>query len=95
MDSIAGLVHDVNVGQVPDLPVLRIGITPKIQSASGSSSAWEVPSDPQRHHDFPHFLGNANATQVDIRLSRDHGDIILEVRDNGRGIAAQRLSTGK
>jgi signal transduction histidine kinase len=28
-------------------------------------------------------------------LSGDHGDIILEVRDNGRGIGEEQLSTGR
>src|SRR5260370_25199503 len=35
---------------------------------------------------------HANATEVDIRLSQDGGDIVLEVRDNGRGIGEELLS---
>jgi PAS domain S-box-containing protein len=37
---------------------------------------------------------HANATLVDVRLSKYDGYIELEVRDNGSGIAKQRLSAG-
>ncbi len=38
---------------------------------------------------------HAEATRVDVRLGRENGNIVLEVRDNGRGIAEERLSSGR
>jgi len=31
-------------------------------------------------------------TQVDVRLSKENGDVILEIRDNGQGISEEQLS---
>ncbi len=39
-------------------------------------------------------LRHAEATRVDVRLSKSDGDIVLEVRDNGRGIAEAQLLSG-
>jgi PAS domain S-box-containing protein len=38
---------------------------------------------------------HAEATRVDVRLSREDDNIVLEVRDNGRGIAERQLSSGR
>jgi PAS domain S-box-containing protein len=38
---------------------------------------------------------HAQATRVDVRLGRENGNIVLEVRDNGRGIAEEQLSSGR
>jgi signal transduction histidine kinase len=38
---------------------------------------------------------HAEATRVDVRLGRENGNIVLEVRDNGRGIAEERLSRSR
>ena len=38
---------------------------------------------------------HANATQVDVRLANENGNLLLEVRDNGRGISEEQLSGGK
>jgi signal transduction histidine kinase len=38
---------------------------------------------------------HAEATQVDVRLGWEDGNIVLEVRDNGRGIGEEQLSTGR
>jgi len=38
---------------------------------------------------------HAEATEVDVRLAREDGNIVLEVRDNGRGIGEEELSTGR
>ena len=35
---------------------------------------------------------HANSTEVNIRLADEHGQLILEVRDNGRGISEEQLS---
>lgn len=37
---------------------------------------------------------HANANHVDIRLSQDHSDVVLEVRDNGRGIGEEQVTIG-
>ena len=36
---------------------------------------------------------HADATQVDVRMGKENGNLILEVRDNGRGIGDEQLST--
>ena len=35
---------------------------------------------------------HANASEVNIRLAQEHGQLVLEVRDNGRGISEEQLS---
>jgi PAS domain S-box-containing protein len=35
---------------------------------------------------------HADATQVDVRLDQENGDLILEVRDNGKSISEEQLS---
>jgi signal transduction histidine kinase len=35
---------------------------------------------------------HADATQVDVRLGKENGNLILEVRDNGKGISDEQLS---
>ena len=35
---------------------------------------------------------HADATQVEMRLDKENGDLILEVRDNGKGIREEQLS---
>jgi signal transduction histidine kinase len=37
---------------------------------------------------------HADATQVDVRLGKENGNLILEVRDNGKGIGEEHLSAG-
>jgi PAS domain S-box-containing protein len=37
---------------------------------------------------------HADATQVDVRLGKENGNLILEVRDNGKGISEEHLSAG-
>jgi signal transduction histidine kinase len=38
---------------------------------------------------------DAGATRVDIRLGEQHENIVLEVRDDGRGFSEERLSDGR
>ena len=38
---------------------------------------------------------HANATQVQVRLAKENGDLLLEVRDNGKGLSEEQLSGGK
>ncbi len=38
---------------------------------------------------------HANATRVDVRLAKEKGNLLLEVRDNGKGISDEQLSGGK
>jgi signal transduction histidine kinase len=35
---------------------------------------------------------HANATSVEVRLVKEPGNVILEVRDNGRGVTEEQLS---
>jgi signal transduction histidine kinase len=37
---------------------------------------------------------HADATQVDMRLDEENGNLILEVRDNGKGISEEQASAG-
>jgi PAS domain S-box-containing protein len=37
---------------------------------------------------------HASATEVNVRLAKEDGDLTLEVRDNGKGIGAEQLSFG-
>jgi two-component system, NarL family, sensor histidine kinase UhpB len=38
---------------------------------------------------------HANATQVNVRLVKDDGSLILEVHDNGKGVSKEELSAGR
>jgi two-component system sensor histidine kinase UhpB len=38
---------------------------------------------------------HANATEVNLRLVKEEGNLILEVHDNGKGITKEELSTGR
>jgi signal transduction histidine kinase len=38
---------------------------------------------------------HANATQVNVRLAKEDGSLILDVRDNGTGIRDEELSAGR
>jgi signal transduction histidine kinase len=38
---------------------------------------------------------HARATRVTIRLAREQGDLVLEVRDDGRGIREEQLASGR
>jgi signal transduction histidine kinase len=37
---------------------------------------------------------HASATQVNIRLTQEEGRLILEIRDNGKGVSEEQLSAG-
>jgi signal transduction histidine kinase len=63
----------------------------------------EIVIDPERataifrifQESLTNIARHANASQVDIRLSEDHGDVVLQVRDNGRGIGEEQVTTAK
>ena len=38
---------------------------------------------------------HANATQVNVRLVKEEGSLILEVHDNGKGVSKEELSAGR
>jgi PAS domain S-box-containing protein len=38
---------------------------------------------------------HAGASQVDVRLARESGNLCLDVRDNGKGISEEQLSAGR
>jgi signal transduction histidine kinase len=38
---------------------------------------------------------HSDATQLDVRLAKENGTVLLEVRDNGKGISEAQLSGGK
>jgi two-component system sensor histidine kinase UhpB len=38
---------------------------------------------------------HANATHVNVRLVKEHGSLILEVHDNGKGVSKEELSAGR
>jgi PAS domain S-box-containing protein len=38
---------------------------------------------------------HANATTINVRLTKGNGDLLLEVQDNGKGVSLQDLSAGK
>ncbi len=77
----------------------------EFEARTGTKIRLDLPDDdivvdPQRatpiFRIFQETLTNvtrhADATRVDIRLECEFGDIVLEVRDNGRGIGDEQLS---
>ena len=44
---------------------------------------------------FTNVARHANATQVNVRLAKEEGSLILEVHDNGKGISKEELSAGR
>ena len=75
------------------------------QTRTGTRCRIDLPDadialDPQRatalFRIFQETLTNvarhAGATQVDVRLGQENGDLILEVGDNGQGISEEQLS---
>jgi signal transduction histidine kinase len=79
----------------------------EFEARTGTSCRLDLPKndiviDPERataiFRIFQETLTNvarhANATRVDVRLSKEDGDVILEVSDNGRGIGAEQFSSG-
>ena len=35
---------------------------------------------------------HANATEVNVRLAKEGGSLVLEVRDNGKGVSEERFA---
>jgi signal transduction histidine kinase len=80
----------------------------EFQARTETSCKLDVPEneiviDPERvtaifrifQESLTNIARHANASQVDIRLSQDHGDVVLQVRDNGRGIGEEQVTTAK
>jgi signal transduction histidine kinase len=38
---------------------------------------------------------HASATEVNVRLTQEDGDLTLEVQDNGRGVSEEQLATSR
>jgi PAS domain S-box-containing protein len=64
---------------------------------------FDIAMDPERttalfrifQETLTNIMRHANATEVDVRLSKDNGDLSLEIRDNGKGIGEEQLAAGR
>ena len=107
--SVRRIATELRPGILDDLGLVAAveWAAEEFEARTGTSCRLDLPDgdiviDPERataiFRIFQETLTNvtrhAEATQVEVRLSREDGNIVLEVRDNGRGIDPEQLSTG-
>jgi PAS domain S-box-containing protein len=110
IQSVRRIATELRPGILDDLGLVAAieWATEDYQARTGTSCRLEVPEndlviDPERataifrifQETLTNIARHANANQAEIRLCKEDGYVVLEVRDNGRGIDEQQLSTGR
>jgi PAS domain S-box-containing protein len=110
IQSVRRIATELRPGILDDLGLVAAieWASEDYQSRTGISCRVDVPEndliiDPERataifrifQETLTNIARHANATQADIRLSKENSDVVLEVRDNGRGIDQEQLSIGR
>ncbi|MCB1131600.1 MAG: PAS domain S-box protein [Verrucomicrobiae bacterium] len=109
IESVREISHDLRPGILDDLGLpaairfesdrfeKRTGIATRV-TTSAEPLGVENPRATQMFRVFQEMLTNvarhSKATEVEIRLDRDNGDLILRVSDNGRGIKDGEAKSG-
>ena len=107
--SVRRIATELRPGILDDLGLVAAveWAAEEFEARTGTSCRLDLPDgdiviDPERataiFRIFQETLTNvtrhAEATRVEVRLGREDGNIVLDVRDNGRGIDPEQLSTG-
>ncbi len=110
IQSVRRIATDLRPGILDDMGLAAAveWAAEEFQARTGTACHVSLPDsdialDPERatalFRIFQETLTNvarhANATEVDVRLARDNGDLFLEVHDNGKGISERELSEGQ
>jgi len=110
IQSIRRIATELRPGILDDLGLAAAveWVAKEFQTRTGTKVHVSLPNveiamDPERdtalfrilQETLTNVARHASATQVDVRLAKEDGTLILEVRDNGKGIRQDQLSGGK